>query len=604
MLQDFTARTDPSQGPERLARLRAEMAREGLQGFIVPRADAHQGEWVAPHDDRLAWLTGFTGSAGFLIALEEAAGLFVDGRYRVQVKFEVDTTVFTPVPWPETRPADWLRDKLTEGGKVGFDPWLHTPDWIARLEDRLEGSDIVLVPLSENLVDRIWEDQPPPPCGKLRVWPGHLAGKSHDEKRRLVAADLAAKGEAAAVLTLPDSIAWLLNIRGSDIPRTPIPHAFAVLHADATVDLFIHPDKVTAEVAAHLGAEVRRHPPETLIGALARLEGLVRIDPETAPLRLWHALEAGTAVPQRGPDPCLLPKARKNPAEIRATTAAHERDGVAMALFLHWLDERLARPDHGLDEIAIVRRLEEIRARHPLFEDISFETICGAGEHGAIVHYRVTERTNRPVRPGELVLIDSGAQYADGTTDITRTVLSPPADAIPRAARDAFTRVLKGMIALTLARWPAGRTGADLDPIARGALWRAGLDYDHGTGHGVGVNLAVHEGPQRISRTGSVPLETGMILSNEPGHYREGKWGIRIENLVVVREAEAEEGRRMLGFDTLTLAPIDRRLILPELLDAEERAWLDAYHARVFEAIAPHLPEESRAWLAEVTRPL
>ncbi len=604
MLQDFTARTDPTQGPRRLARLRAEMAREGLRGYIVPRADAHQGEWVAPRDERLAWLTGFTGSAGFLVALEEAAGLFVDGRYRVQVKYEVDTTVFTPVPWPETRPADWLREHLPEGGRVGFDPWLHTPDWIARLENRLEGSGIVPVPLAENLVDRIWQDQPPPPCGPVRIWPERLAGRSHAEKRRLVAADLAARGEAAAVLTLPDSIAWLLNIRGSDIPRTPVPHAFAILHADATLDLFIHPAKVPPEVAAYLGEEVRCRPPEELIGALARLEGLVRIDPESAPLRLWHALESGRAEPQRGPDPCLLPKARKHPAEIRATTTAHERDGVAMALFLHWLDDRLARPAHDLDEIAIVRRLEEIRARQPLFEDISFETICGAGEHGAIVHYRVTERTNRPVRPGELVLIDSGAQYLDGTTDITRTVLAPPLEALAEGAREAFTRVLKGMIALTLARWPAGCAGADLDPIARAPLWRMGCDYDHGTGHGVGVHLAVHEGPQRISRTGTVPLEPGMILSNEPGHYREGAWGIRIENLVVVREAAAEEGRDMLGFDTLTLAPIDRRLILPDLLDREERAWLDGYHARVFETLAPHLPEESRAWLAEATRPL
>ncbi|MDI3336279.1 aminopeptidase P family protein [Defluviimonas aestuarii] len=602
MFQSFENTARPEQGPPRLAALRNEITRAGLDGFIVPRADAHQGEYVAPADERLAWLTGFTGSAGFCIVLPKIASVFIDGRYRTQVKAQVDLASYTPVPWPDIKPGSWLKEQLKSGGRIGFDPWLHTKKEIADLEAVLEGSGITLWP-GRNLVDAIWADQPQPPKGPVAVQPLDLAGESAEAKRIRIGAELAAAGQDAVVLTLPDSISWLLNIRGADIERNPVVQAFAILHATGRLTLFIAPEKLSDTVRAHLGPEVTLRPPSAFSAALRTLTGPVRIDRATAPLQVARELEDANIVISWGPDPCLLPKAKKNAAEIAGMEEAHLTDGAAMVEFLAWLDAEL--PGGGLTEIDVVRALEGFRRATNQLKEISFETICGTGPHGAIMHYRVTEDTNQSLRPGEIVVIDSGGQYLNGTTDITRTVAVGPVDADARAA---FTRVLQGMIAISRLRWPKGIAGQHLDAIARYNLWLAGQDFDHGTGHGVGCYLSVHEGPQRLSRTGDVVLEAGMILSNEPGYYREGAFGIRIENLVLVEDAPnlpgGDDHRTMLRFRTLTFAPIDRRLIDAGALTEAERAWLNAYHAEVAERIGPRVSAPARDWLGEATKPV
>ncbi|MCC1491575.1 aminopeptidase P family protein [Cognatishimia sp. F0-27] len=589
MFQTFDESASPEQGPPRLSALRDAMARAGVEGFLVPRADVHQGEYVAARDDRLAWLTGFTGSAGWAVVLEDRAGVFVDSRYRLQVRSQV-AAPFEPVNWPETGLADWINDSLSTG-KIGFDPWLLTVDQKSALEARLKGA--TLCPVA-NLVDAIWDDQPAPPLGAVMAQPENLAGEAHPDK---IARLSKALGPAqTCVLTLPDSIAWLLNIRGSDIPRNPVAHGFVLLHAAGHVDLFMDPRKLTA-LGAHLGETVRVQLPERFEQALAALDGPVALDPASCPVAVTDAL-GETEILHR-PDPCLLPKARKNAAELQGARDAHHRDAVAMARFLAWLD---AQAPGDLTEIAVARRLEEERRATNALRDISFETISGSGPNGAIVHYRVTESTDRPLAGDSLLLLDSGGQYQDGTTDITRTLAIGAASAEEKAA---FTRVLKGMIAVSRLRFPAGLAGRDIDPFARAALWQAGLDYGHGTGHGVGAYLSVHEGPARIARTGTVPLEPGMILSNEPGFYREGAFGIRIENLIAVREAEPQPGQTLetlLEFETLTLVPIDTRLIAPDLLEPSEKAWLNAYHARVLGEIGPALDAATRHWLSDACR--
>ncbi|SDJ19410.1 aminopeptidase P family protein [Salipiger marinus] len=592
MFQSFETAARPEQGPPRLAALRAELAAEGLDGFLVPRADAHQGEYVAPHDDRLAWLTGFTGSAGFCVALRDSAGVFVDGRYRVQVKAQV-AAEFTPVDWPETSLGVWIAARLPQGGRVGFDPWLLSVEQATRL--RADLGAVELVPVA-NLVDRIWTDQPPPPAGRVFAQPEDLAGLSHGDKIAQLAAGLTRA--RACVLTLPDSLAWLLNIRGSDIPRNPVPHGFALLQAEGGVTLFMAAEKL-ADLGAHLGPQVTLAEPDAFLPALRALEGPVQIDPATCPVAVAEAL-AGRALVE-APDPCLLPKARKTGAELAGTRAAHLRDGAAMVRFLTWLD---AQTPGSFSEIDVVRALEAERRATNALRDISFETIAGSGPNGAIVHYRVTEETDRVVQAGDLLLVDSGGQYQDGTTDITRTLAIGPAG---DEERQAFTRVLKGMIALSRLRWPEGLAGRDIDALARVSLWEAGLDYGHGTGHGVGAYLSVHEGPQRIARSGTVPLEPGMILSNEPGFYREGAYGIRIENLIAVEPAPPLPGQtvaRMLRFETLTYVPIDRHLVETGLLTSAERDWLNAYHAEVLERIAPLVEGAARDWLGAACAPL
>lgn len=591
MFQSFETNSDPAAVAGRVAALRAGLAGlgagAGIGGFLIPRTDAYQGEFVSPHDERLGWLTGFTGSAGLAVVLAERAALLVDGRYTLQAARQTDTGVFEVVPTHQTSAAGWLEQALGEGDVLGYDPWLHGKAEIDRLAAAASKRGARLVPLEQNPVDAIWDDQPPPPQGAVQVHPDDIAGEPAAHRRHRIGADLAEAGAAAAVLTQPDSLSWLLNIRGTDLPRSPVALGFAVLRADASVALFMEPDKIGGAVAAHLGNEVSVAPPAALAEALAGLAGhKVLLDRATCPL--WVATRLERAEIIWGEDPCLLPKALKNAAELAGMRAAHRRDGAAMVRFLHWLDAAVAGGE-ALTEIDVVRALEDFRTATGELMDISFDTICGSGPNGAIVHYRVSRESNRTLAPGEVLLVDSGAQYRDGTTDLTRTMALGAPD--PAAVR-SFTLVLKGMIAISRARFPAGLTGRDLDPLARAALWRAGFDYDHGTGHGVGAYLNVHEGPQRLSRRGGdVALEPGMILSDEPGHYVTGRFGIRIENLLAVTEAAVPEGgeRPMLGFETLTLAPIDRRLIDTALLDAGEIAWLDAYHARVLAEIGPAL---------------
>ncbi len=608
MFQTFDERTERAATPDRLAALRARLAERGVDGFLVPRADAHQSEMVAPCDERLAWVTGFSGTAGIAVILAERAALFVDGRYTLQAARQVMSELFEIVPIHETTAAEWLEGAAGDGTAIGYDPWLHGKAEIDKLAGAATKRGARLVPMEPNPVDEVWEDRPPKPTGAVRVHPERLAGEPAGERRRRIGAELANEGAEAAVLTQPDSIAWLLNIRGADLPHTPVALGFAVIRADGSVALFMEPDKIDGEVRAHLGNEVSVAAPDRLGAELAEFSGrTVLVDKTACPLWIADRLEAAGATLTWGEDPCVRPKARKNAAELDGMRAAHRRDGAAMARFLHWLDGTVAA-DETLTEIDVVTRLEDFRAATGQLEDISFDTICGAGPNGAIVHYRVTRETNRTLKRGELLLLDSGGQYPDGTTDITRTVALGDADA---AARRPFTLVLKGMIALSRARWPKGVAGRDIDGFARAALWQAGLDYDHGTGHGVGVFLNVHEGPARISRrSGEVALEPGMILSNEPGYYREGAFGIRTENLVAVTEPSVPEGgeRAMMGFETLTLAPIDRRLIDRDLLGPYDAAWLDAYHARVLAEIGAELDREADAavldWLRRACAPL
>lgn len=595
MFQTFDEVANPAQGPARLAALRARMQAAGLAGFLVPRADAHQGEYVAPRDERLSWLTGFTGSAGFAVVLTEVAGVFVDGRYRVQVRAQVDPVAFAPVDWPEVQPGPWLRDHLT-AGTVGFDPWLHTADEIARLESALQGSDIELRP-SANLVDAIWPDQPAPPQGRAFLHPDDLAGESSAAKRARLTETLRASGQHAAVITLPDSLCWLLNIRGADVPRNPVLHGFAILFDDGRVSVYADAAKFAGVT---LGDHVTLRPPSAFVPALHGLTGPVRVDRATAPLAVSTELDAAGIAVAWGDDPCRLPKACKTPAEIAATRVAHLRDGAAVVEFLRWLEQEA--PKGQLTEIDVTRALEGFRAATGQLHDLSFDTICGAGPNGAIIHYRVTHATNRPLGTDTLLLVDSGAQYRDGTTDITRTIaLGDPG---PEAAA-CYTAVLRGLIAISRARFPKGCAGRDLDALARQFLWTQGRDYDHGTGHGVGVFLSVHEGPQRLSRLSDVPLAPGMILSNEPGYYRPGAFGIRLENLIVVQEAAPlGDNRAQFSFETLTFAPFDRRLIQTAALAPEERDWINAYHAEVLEKLAPRLTPAAKAWAAVACAPL
>lgn len=598
MFQSFDNKATPDHGAARLAALRDRMRAKGVAAVIVPRSDAHQGEYVAPCDERLGWLTGFTGSAGFAAVTLDEAGVFVDGRYRAQVRAQVDLVHFTPVDWPETKVADWIAERLDEGDIVAFDPWLHSADEVEKLSDRL-GSEGIETGW-EALVDEIWEDRPARPAEPISLYPDALAGRSLGEKCDSVAEALRKSGQSAAVLSMPDSICWLLNIRGGDIPRIPILHAFAVVHADGSVDLCTDAP-ADDDVRRALSGRVRFHAYDAILEVLDGLTGKVRLDPQSAPIKLWAylsgraALDGGKVEPAAGTDPCQMPKACKTPAEIVGARAAHLRDAAAVCEFLSWLDAEA--PMGQLTEIDAVRRLEEARVATGALKDISFDTIAGAGPNGAIVHYRVTEETNRAINPGELFLIDSGGQYLDGTTDITRTVA---VGEVGETEKQCFTRVLKGMIAISRARFPKGIAGRDLDALARMPLWRAGMDYDHGTGHGVGSYLSVHEGPQRLSRISHVPLRPGMILSNEPGYYREGAFGIRIENLVVVQRAPVLAGaddREMLAFETLTFVPIDRRLIVAEMLSSGERDWINRYHAAVIEKVLPAVSSKTRAWL-------
>ncbi|MDX2257870.1 MAG: aminopeptidase P family protein [Hyphomicrobiaceae bacterium] len=612
MFQSFDAISAPDLAAPRVAGLRRLMGKRDLAAYLVPRADEHQGEYVPPSAERLKWLTGFSGSAGLAIIAARRAVVLVDGRYTVQARSELDPALFEIAQTPRVKAEDWLAEALPAGGRVGFDPRLFTLRTVETLSAALVRTGQRLVPVAGNLVDRVWAaERPAAPAGPVRVHDVSLAGEAAADKIARVQDILAADGEDAAVLTLPDSIAWLFNIRGADIPHNPVALAFAIVPRRGKPELFIDAAKLDAAARAHLKPLAKIAAPAGLDARLAEMKSQgrkVRLDPGTAAFALARQLGGRKHISPKA-DPVIALKAVKNGIEIAGARAAHIRDGVAVTRFLAWLDGAFrARPDHAasagdLDEIGAARRLEAFRAETGELREISFDTIAGAGPNGAIVHYRVNAATNRTLRPGDLFLIDSGAQYADGTTDITRTIAigQPTSDMIR-----AFTMVLKGHIAIATARFPKGTRGIDLDPFARRALWQAGLDFDHGTGHGVGSYLSVHEGPASISRAGMVALEPGMILSNEPGYYREGGFGIRIENLVLVRPFEVPAGgeRAMASLETLTLAPIDRRLIDTSLLSAEERVWLDRYHARVAETLSPHLDTATRRWLAAATAPL
>jgi len=586
----------------RLAALRAELAQRGLDGFIVPRTDAHQGEFVPSRDERLRWLTGFTGSAGVAVVLSDRAAIFIDGRYTVQVRTQVDTDLFEPCHLSDQPPTDWIAKMLPKGARLGYDPWLQTEAAIARYRRAVRKAGGELVAVAENPVDAVWVGQPAPPISPAVPHDISFTGEAAAVKRSRIGAAIAEDGADAAVLTLPDSIAWLLNIRGADVPHTPLALSFAILHADGSVDLFIDLRKLAPGLAEHLGTGVRTEKPEAFPRALEALGAAGRrvlADPETAAALVFERLAAGGAEILRGSDPCLLPKACKSAVEISGTRAAHRRDGAALTRFLAWFATEA--PTGALTEISAAQRLEAFRAEDPSLRDLSFATIAGAGPNGAIVHYHATPQTDRRIEQGMLFLLDSGGQYPDGTTDVTRTIAvgTPTAE-----MRDRFTRVLKGHIALATARFPVGTTGAQLDVLARRSLWQAGLDYDHGTGHGVGSFLGVHEGPQRISKAGGgQALQPRMILSNEPGYYKTGCYGIRIENLLAVVESATDASeRRMLGFETITLAPLDLSLVEPGLLTADEAAWLDAYHGTVRESLSPLVDESTREWLAVATR--
>ena len=589
---------------DRLAALRAELARRGLAGFLCPRGDEHQGEYVAPQAERLTWLTGFTGSAGLAIVLADRAAIFVDGRYTLQVQTQVDPALFEPRHLTDAPPGAWLAAHAARGARIGFDARLHTPEGLARVREGAEKAGADLVPLDDDPIDAVWGGQPPPPIAPIAPHPETFAGQPAAAKRADRAEYLVRERFGAAVLSDPASIAWLLNMRGADVPHTPLPLSFAILHADGAVDWFVARQKLTRAAVAALGNPVRVAPPEHFgpaLDALGAAGTRVLLDAATASVWIQDRLARAGAQIVRGQDPCALPKARKNAGELAGARAAHLRDGVALARFLAWLAAEA--PAGRVDELGAAERLLACRRAGAHFRDTSFDTISGAGPNGAIVHYRSTPATNRHLARGELYLVDSGAQYLDGTTDVTRTIAIGEPDA---EQRDRFTRVLKGHIALATARFPRGTTGSQLDTLARRPLWAVGLDFDHGTGHGVGSYLSVHEGPHRISKLpNAVALEPGMIVSNEPGYYKTGAYGIRIENLVAVQTLDLPGAERpMLGFETLTLCPIDLALVEPALLDAAERGWLDAYHARVAAALAPLLDAPTRAWLASATRSL
>lgn len=591
----------------RLSALREQLKQDRLDGFVVPICDEHMSEYVGTYAQRLAWLTGFQGSAGSAVVLPQEAAIFVDGRYTLQVRDQVDGNQWQYQSVPQTSVAQWLGEHAPQGARIGYDAWLHTRDWVEQARKSLAERGAELVAVNTNPIDAVWADQPAPSLARLEVHPASLAGRNAQDKRQEIADWLVEHNADAVVLSALDSIAWAFNIRGKDVERTPVALAYAVVHKDATADFYVAPEKLTDEVAKHLGNSVRIHDRSAFSRDFATLSGKqVVVDPERAVAAIFEGLERAGAKIRAQREPVVLAKAIKNAAEISGHRAAQARDGAALSRFLHWLS--VEAPKGTQTEISAQEKLLAFRQETGLLEDLSFDTISGAGPNGAVVHYRVDEHTNRPIERNSLYLVDSGGQYRDGTTDVTRTVAigEPTAE-----MRDRFTRVLKGHIALARAIFPDGTRGGQLDTLARQYLWEAGLDYAHGTGHGVGSFLSVHEGPQRIGMVSggqagtNEPLRAGMLLSNEPGYYKTGEYGIRIENLVLVEARNIEGAEKpMLGFETLTFAPIERRLIDAAMLSPSEREWVDAYHAKVVAIVGPQLEGEARAWLDAQCAPL
>jgi Xaa-Pro aminopeptidase len=583
-----------------LPALRRELQRQGLDGFIVPRADEHLGEYVPASAERLAWLTGFTGSAGMAAVLADKAAVFTDGRYVLQLAAQTDPALWERRHITEDPPPAWLAANASQSAKIGYDPLLISEEGLARFIE----AGLTMQPVTCNPIDAVWTDRPAPPLAPALPHSLAYAGRSATEKREQIAALLREAKQDAATISDPASIAWLLNIRGGDVPFTPFALGFALTHADGGTELFMDPAKLPDATREWLGNTVSVAGREALEPALERLAGMrVRVDASGSPVWFAQKLRAAGAVVVAGPDPCLLPKACKNAVEQQGARNAHARDAVAVCRFLHFLAE--TGPSGRDTEMSAAAKLLALRQEVEGFRGESFPAISGAGEHGAIIHYRVTNESDRPIRPDEAYLIDSGGQFPDGTTDITRTVWTGPGDP-PAELRERVTRVLKGHIAIATLVFPQGVGGAYLDAFARRALWQVGLDYDHGTGHGVGSYLSVHEGPVSLSRLARpVPIATGMILSNEPGYYLPGSYGIRLENLLLVQDRNLPGASKpFLSFETLTLAPFDRRLIDPHLLETAELAWLDAYHARVLAEVGPHLDPSVGDWLAHACAPL
>lgn len=591
----------------RLQALREQLSRDQLDGFVVPLTDEHMSEYVGAYAQRLSWLTGFQGSAGSAVVLPEAAAIFTDGRYTIQVRQQVDGANWEYVPVPQVSIADWLRDHAPQGGRIGYDPWLHTRGWVEEAEKALAERGAELVAVSRNPIDAVWDDQPEPSDAKLIVQRDDAAGRTSASKRAEIADWLAERKADAVVLSALDSIAWTFNVRGADVSHTPVALAYAIINADGTADLFVAKDKVGDEVAQHLGNAVRVHDRAAFAPALQQFAGKrVAADPAGSVAAIFDALDSGGATILATRDPVVLAKAIKNEAEISGHKAAQARDGAALARFLKWAEAEM--PKGGVTEWSAAARLQGFREETGVLRDLSFDTISGTGPNGAIPHYKVTEESSLAIEQGHLYLVDSGGQYEDGTTDVTRVI---PVGEPTQEMRDRFTRVLKGHIAIATAVFPAGTTGGQIDAFARRPLWEVGCDYGHGTGHGVGAYLSVHEGPQRIAAPNypgggpAEPLRAGMFLSNEPGYYKAGEFGIRIENLVLVVEKDIPGAESvMLGFETLTFAPIERTLIEPGLLTEDERRWLDAYHARVLEILGPQLSPDERAWLDAKCRPI
>lgn len=593
----------------RLAALREELKRRGVDGFIVPISDEHMSEYVGEYAQRLGWLTGFGGSAGFAAVTLNHAAIFVDGRYTVQVREQVDGQLFDYKSVPAESLAGWLAEVCEDGARIAYDPWLHTWAWVEALEKQVNPKGVTLIPLASNPIDAVWADRPEPSAAVATVHDETLAGRSSADKRAAVADWLVKEGHDAVVIPALDSVAWLLNIRGADVSHTPVALSYVIARKDGSAELFIAPEKVTPELTRHLGNAVTIRDRGAFEAALSEYAGKsVALDPDFAVVGIAQALRAGGAKFAFKQDPTILAKAIKNPAEQAGQRDAQARDGAAVSRFLRWLE--IEAPKGGVDELAAAARLQAFREEDPGLSDLSFDTISAAAGHAALPHYKVDEDSNIPIPPSSIYLVDSGGQYPGGTTDITRTVWVGPGE--PTAEmRDRNTRVLKGHIQLARAVFPQGTCGGQLDVLARQYLWEAGVDYAHGTGHGVGSVLAVHEGPQRIAKpsggqagTGQ-ELFAGMILSNEPGYYKPGAFGIRIENLVLVEEREIAgmEGR-YLGFETLTFVPLDRKLIDKALLTAEEIAWVDAYHAQVRALLSPRLEGEDLAWVERETAPL
>jgi Xaa-Pro aminopeptidase len=601
--QTYDVKGGAQLGRENLPKLRVQLAVQGLDGFLIPHEDEYDNEYLPDCNERLMWATGFSGSAGAAIVMTDRAAVFVDGRYTLQVRQQTDDSLFEYYDLVEMGLAGWLEAHARRGEKIGYDARMHSPDALARIKTSAERAGVQLVSVDSNPLDDAWDDRPAAPMAEISPQPMEFTGEDHASKRQRIGIAIERGAADAAVLTAAPSIAWLFNIRGGDVSRAPLPLASAIIRKDGTATLFVAPEKITNETRSHLGNQVALRPETEFAAGLTELEGqTVRVDGTTASAWVFEQLDSHGAIVQKLEDPVMRPKAAKNDAEVEGSRSAHIRDGAAIVRFLHWLDTEAQSGE--IDEIVAAQKLESIRSQISELRDLSFDTISGAQGNAAFAHYRVSEESNLKLVPGSIYLVDSGGQYPDGTTDITRTVpIGTPTDEM----RTQFTRVLKGHIALSLVRYPVGTTGTQLDILARYPLWQAGFDYDHGTGHGVGAFLSVHEGPQRIAKApSSVAFEPGMILSNEPGFYKEGEYGIRIENLQVVTAPENIKGgeRAMMGFETLTMAPIHHGLIDVDMLTAEEINWMDSYHADVRRLILPLVDGEVADWLTIATQPL